>query len=60
MKSLIIVLVSLSLYGWATIGYYTGEQISGLSKICFYSTPKGTMTINIDNYRLCPMTMEFE
>lgn len=57
MKTLAMILVAVSLY--ATTGYYTGSSSSYGTKICFYKTTQGTMTINIGSHQVCHMTVEF-
>lgn len=55
----ILVIASLSVSAYATIGFLKGEQTSGLNKICYYDVIGSTFTLNIKSYELCPLTYEF-
>ena len=55
----IIVLVGLALSLQAMTGFYVGETVVGLNKICYYDTVQGTKAINIASHALCPMNVEF-
>lgn len=43
----------------ATISFLKGEQESGMNKICYYDVLGSTMTLNVKNYELCPLTYDF-
>ena len=36
--------------------FYTGEQTSGMNKICYYNRVGSTVTLNIPSTSLCPLT----
>lgn len=40
-------------------GFYEGEQISGLNKICFYSSVRGRFTHMTSATSICPLSMIF-
>tara|TARA_Y100000590_G_C15163911_1_gene804679 strand:+ start:197 stop:466 length:270 start_codon:yes stop_codon:yes gene_type:complete len=44
-------------YNSGTVGFKTGERISGFNKICFYNKLGSTYTINIPSTSLCPLTI---
>jgi|TARA_B110000879_G_C10885486_1_gene398497 hypothetical protein len=46
-----------SSYNSGTVGFKTGERISGFNKICFYNKLGSVYTINIPNTSLCPLTI---
>lgn len=37
--------------------YKSGEQISGMNKICYYNCMGSTKAINVKNYQLCPLSI---
>jgi hypothetical protein len=37
--------------------FKSGEQVSGMNKICYYRCPTGTVAINVASYQLCPLTV---
>jgi len=43
----------------ATTGFLSGEQSSGMNKICYYDVLGSTHTLNVASYELCPITAEF-
>ena len=50
------ILVASSAY--AVTGFYTGEKISGMHKICYYNALGDTVAITISSVELCPLTIE--
>lgn len=38
--------------------FKTGEQISGMNKICYYDCMGSTAAITISSVALCPLTIE--
>jgi len=56
-KLLLILLFSATLY--AENCPYTGEQQSGMSKMCFYNCISGTKVLNVKAIELCPITHYF-
>jgi hypothetical protein len=40
-----------------SVGFKTGESISGFNKICFYNKLGSTYTLNIPSTSLCPLTI---
>jgi hypothetical protein len=42
----------------AATGVYTGETVDGLSKICYYHTPRGTVAITIRSHQVCPRSID--
>ncbi len=44
---------------YATTGFLTGEQISGMNKMCYYNVLGSTYTLNVKSYELCPLSHEF-
>ena len=53
----VLAVLAVSLY--ATMGFYKGEQISGMNKICFYDVLGSTHTLNVKSYELCPLNYDF-
>ena len=41
----------------AIMCFKTGEQISGLNKICYYDCAGSTAAITIKSYELCPLSI---
>lgn len=41
-------------------GFLSGEQESGMNKICMYDVLGDTYTLNLSSVSLCPMSHEFE
>jgi len=39
------------------VAFYTGETVSGMNKICFYESPKGSHAITLDSYAVCPVSI---
>lgn len=37
--------------------FKTGEQTSGMNKICYYNCMGSTKAINVKSYELCPITV---
>lgn len=37
--------------------FYTGEQISGLNKICYYNCLGSTYAITVASHQICPVTI---
>lgn len=40
-------------------GFLTGEGVSGLNKVCFYSVTGSTHAKNVGSSEICPLTAEF-
>ncbi len=38
--------------------FKSGEQESGMNKICYYDCLGSTIAINVKNYQLCPLTIK--
>ena len=38
--------------------FKTGEQVSGMNKICYYNCAGSTAAITISSVALCPLTIE--
>jgi hypothetical protein len=57
MKYLKFALFSLVLVSFSAIAgdaYYSHEEISGLNKICYYTSSSGTVAITIRAHLVCP------
>ena len=37
--------------------FYSGEQISGMNKICYYNCISGTVAITVRSTQLCPLNI---
>ena len=48
----------LSSPAWSAFCALTGESVSGLNKICYYSCPSGTVAITISNVGICPVSID--
>ena len=62
MKKILITIsiVTLSINSvYATTGFLSGEQTSGMNKICYYDVLGSTHTLNVASYEICPVTAEF-
>lgn len=42
-----------------SVGFLSGERVSGLNKICFYNVVGSTHSINVSSATVCPLTAEF-
>ncbi len=42
----------------ALLCFRTGEQVSGLNKICFYDCAGSAAAITIKSFELCPLTIK--
>ena len=38
--------------------FASGEQTSGMNKICYYDCTSGTVAITIKSYKLCPLSIK--
>lgn len=56
---ILTIAASAASYAYCKTGFFTGEQISGMNKICFYDVLGSTMTINISTTNICPVTYQF-
>ncbi len=43
---------------YAGICFLSGEQESGMNKICYYDCLSGTVAITIKSYKLCPLSID--
>ena len=43
---------------YATTCFYTGEQTSGMNKICYYNCFGSAAAITISSVALCPLSIE--
>ena len=53
LKILTAILISLFIYC-----IYTGEQMSGINKICYYDCAGSPAAITVPAYDLCPMSID--
>ena len=42
----------------AVICFKSGEQVSGMNKICFYNCLGSTVAINVSSVALCPLSID--
>ena len=59
-KLLFIILLLIGLFSFlrssnAVTCFYTGEQTSGMLKICYYDCLSSTAAITVQSYQLCPL-----
>jgi hypothetical protein len=59
MKYLFLLSLTFSSFSFAETCFSSGEQISGMNKICYYKCVSGTKTLNKKSYELCPITANF-
>jgi hypothetical protein len=58
-KSLILIILSvISVCSLAGTGQLTGEQTSGLNKICYYNGVSGSFSKTVSNVSLCPLSAD--
>jgi hypothetical protein len=55
---LFLVVLALSQNASAIMCFKSGEQVSGMNKICYYRCPSGTAAITVASYELCPLNIE--
>ncbi len=53
----IVVLAAYVPLGHCVTCFLSGEQVSGLNKICYYSCPTGDAAITISSVQLCPLSI---
>ena len=59
-KTIIFTILALGFTNaYATTGFLSGEQTSGMNKICYYDVLGSTHTLNIESYAICPVTANF-
>lgn len=51
-----VLLLAISSQAFA-FGTLIGEKKSGLTKICYYDTPRGEVAITIKSYEVCPVSI---
>jgi len=60
MKKLLTIII-LASAGQFALGqvmcFKSGEQVSGMNKICYYRCPTGTAAITVASYELCPLSI---
>ncbi|NVK25946.1 MAG: hypothetical protein HWE10_13550 [Gammaproteobacteria bacterium] len=54
----LIMLVGISVSSFAGTGQLTGEQTSGLNKICYYNGASGSFSKTVSNVSLCPLSAD--
>jgi hypothetical protein len=42
----------------AGIAFLTGQEVSGLNKICYYTGPEGDFAITIRSTSMCPLSID--
>lgn len=42
----------------AMVCFYTGEQLSGMNKICYYNCAGSGAAITVSSWQLCPMQIQ--
>ena len=59
MKKLTITLalILITTAGYACTAFLTGEQVSGMNKICYYDHLGSTVATTIRNIDLCPLSI---
>uniref|UniRef100_Q0I3S2 Uncharacterized protein n=1 Tax=Histophilus somni (strain 129Pt) TaxID=205914 RepID=Q0I3S2_HISS1 len=57
--TLALIALASSILAYATVGFLTGEQTSGMNKICYYDVLGSTRAINVSSYAVCPVTYDF-
>ena len=60
MKAAVIAAAAMLSMGAAQACFLTGEQISGMNKICYYNCIGGTRAITISSVSLCPISLNRE
>lgn len=57
-KILLIALLTFSHMVYAGTGFNTGEQVSGLNKICYYEGASGAFSKTVSAASLCPLSAD--
>lgn len=57
-KILLIILLLMTIPATAGTAFLKGEQINGLTKICFYDYLGSSYAITVKSHELCPLTIE--
>lgn len=52
-----IALLAAGQAAFAMMCFKSGEQLSGMNKICYYRCPNGTAAITVASYELCPISI---
>ena len=58
MKNISLLLLLVSMNASAAICFKSGEQVSGMNKICYYKCLSGTKAITIKSHQLCPLNID--
>jgi hypothetical protein len=53
-----LALVSFAESGLAATAYYSHEDISGLNKICYYTSSSGMVALTIRAHKVCPVSIK--
>ena len=54
----LVALLMLAAPAYAATAFLVGEQITGMTKQCFYDFAGSTYTRTVPSYALCPLTIE--
>ena len=54
-----ILLLSTQANAQTVTGFYSHEVISGLNKLCYYTSVRGTFVLTLRATSLCPLTAQF-
>ena len=57
-KFLFVTLLAISSMSYAGTGFKTGEQVSGLNKICYYEGASGAFSKTVSATSLCPLSAD--
>lgn len=58
MKKYLLIAALFSTSAFAATAIKTGEQVTGLTKQCFYSFAGSTYTKTIKSHQVCPMSIQ--
>ena len=56
---ILVALLAVAANAFACTGFYKGESVDGMSKICYYDHLGSTAAMTISSVSVCPVSMEF-
>lgn len=57
-RAFLVALLAMSGLSYAGTGFKTGEQVSGLNKICYYEGASGAFSKTVSASSLCPLSAD--
>ena len=58
MKALFIILILFTSTAFAATAFLVGEQVTGMTKQCYYEFAGSSYTKTVKSYELCPLSIQ--